>query len=157
MHIELHDPARGGLGDGRTDDDAFGDGLFDPPPLTAAQRAELLRSLAAGHAPQKACADAGVDPQTYIQALEDDAAFAVALGRLEAVRSLNVLSVTYQKAIAGAAADRSLYLKFRPPPPAPAAGGDAAEVVDAGADAAALTDDRIADLVGDPDGKGADR
>ena len=126
MNNSLHDdPVR--------DEDEFGHGLGDfddPPPLTGPQRTELLRSLAAGHAPQKACLDAGVDPLAFVQAFHDDAAFAVALGRLEAVRSLNVLSVTYQKAISGAAADRGLYLKFRPPPPAPPADAERVELTD---------------------------
>ena len=121
MKIELRDPARGGVYEESCEPlgDEFGDGIFSPPPLSPDQRRDVLAGIAGGHAPQKACRDAGVDPQTFVAALEDDAAFAVALGRLEAVRSLNVLSVTYQKALTGAAADRSLYLKFRPPPPAP--------------------------------------
>ena len=88
-----------------------------PAPLTAGQRAALVHSFAGGNAPQKACADAGVDPLHFIAALTDDAELAVQLGQLETVRSLNVLAVTYQKALSGASADRSLYLKFRPPPP----------------------------------------
>ena len=39
-----------------------------------------------------------------------------------------MLSVTYQKAISGAAADRGLYLKFRPPPPAPPADAERVEL-----------------------------
>ena len=133
------------------DEDEFGHGLGgldDPPPLTGPQRTELLRSLAAGHAPQKACLDAGVDPLAFVQAFHDDAAFAVALGRLEAVRSLNVLSVTYQKAISGAAADRGLYLKFRPPPPAPPAD---AETVASEKPFARMTEDDMSDLLGEGD------
>ena len=85
--------------------------------MTEAQRAALVHSFAGGNAPQKACADAGVDPLHFIAALGHDAELAARLGRLETVRSLNVLAVTYQKALSGASADRSLYLKFRPPPP----------------------------------------
>ena len=135
----------------RDDPDAFGAGLFDPPPLTGPQRAAILRSLAAGHAPQKACLDAGVDPLAYISALHEDAAFSIALGRLEAVRSLNVLSVTYQKAIGGAAADRSLYLKFRPPPPAPELD---AETVFSELPLPDLTEAQVAGLIDDLQKKG---
>ena len=89
-----------------------------PVPLTGDQKAVIVQSLTAGAPPQKACADAGVDPLRFFAALADDAEFALQLGRLEALRSLNVLAITYQKALSGTSADRSLYLKFRPPPPA---------------------------------------
>ena len=102
-----------GLDDGRPGDDPF-----VPRPLTAEQRAAVVRALTAGAAPQKACADAGVDPLQFFAALAEDAELAVQIGRLDALRSLNVLAITYQKALSGASADRSLYLKFRPPPPA---------------------------------------
>ena len=92
--------------------------LYEHAPLTDDQRAAVLQSLKAGAAPQKACADAGVDPLNFFAALADDADLAVQLGRVEAMRSLNVLAITYQKALSGASADRSLYLRFRPPPPA---------------------------------------
>lgn len=108
-----------------TDDMPFGAGLDEEPedplaptPLTAEQRAAVVRALTAGAAPQKACADAGVDPLQFFAALAEDAELAVQIGRLDAMRSLNVLAITYQKALSGASADRSLYLKFRPPPPA---------------------------------------
>ncbi len=107
-----------------TDETPFGAGLeeseppFAPAPLTAAQRAAIVRALTAGAPPQKACTDAGVDPLHFFAALAEDAGLAVQLGRLDAMRSLNVLAITYQKALSGASADRSLYLKFRPPPPA---------------------------------------
>ncbi|NNJ27125.1 hypothetical protein [Alienimonas chondri] len=93
-------------------------GPFKPVPLTNEQRTAVVRALSAGAAPQKACADAGVEPLHFFAALAEDAELAVQLGRLDAMRSLNVLAVTYQKALSGASADRSLYLKFRPPPPA---------------------------------------
>ena len=117
-----------------TDDPLFDDrepaddDPFAPLPLTAAQRAAVVRALTAGAAPQKACADAGVDPLHFFAALAEDAELAVQIGRLDAMRSLNVLAITYQKALSGASADRSLYLKFRPPPPAVAADEETVEL-----------------------------
>ena len=108
--------------DGRNDErrpDPFGFGLLpEAAPLTDRQRAAILAAMTAGAPPQKACADAGVDPLAFFAALECDGELAVSLGRVDALRSMNVLAVTYQKALSGASADRSLYLKFRPPPPA---------------------------------------
>lgn len=92
--------------------------VFTPTALTDEQRAAIVAALTAGAAPQKACADAGVDPLHFFAAIAEDAELAVQLGRLDAMRSLNVLAITYQKALSGASSDRSLYLKFRPPPPA---------------------------------------
>ena len=97
-------------------------------PLTDDQRAAVIAALKAGAAPQKACQDAGVDPLGFFAALACDGELAVQLGRVEAMRSLNVLAVAYQKALGGASADRSLYLKFRPPPPAAAADAETVEL-----------------------------
>jgi hypothetical protein len=101
---------------------------FTPVPPTPEQRAEIVRALTAGAAPQKACADAGVDPLHFFAAVAEDAELAVQLGRLDALRSLNVLAITYQKALSGANADRKLYLQFRPPPPALAADEETCEL-----------------------------
>ena len=101
---------------------------LDPVPLTEEQRTAVVAALKAGAAPQKACQDAGVDPLEFFAALSCDGELAVQLGRVEAMRSLNVLAVAYQKALSGASADRSLYLKFRPPPPAAGADGETVEL-----------------------------
>ncbi|MFH5806008.1 hypothetical protein [Alienimonas sp. DA493] len=126
---------------------------FTPVPLTAEQRAAVVRALTAGAAPQKACTDAGVDPLQFFAALAEDAELAVQIGRLDVMRSLNVLAITYQKALSGASADRSLYLKFRPPPPAVPADEETCELERPARDTA---EEELADLLKDWPGDRSD-
>lgn len=100
----------------------------------------LLRLLLRGASPLAACAQLGVEPETFLDWLQGSR-FRARLIRALHLLSQNVAAALYRKAMEGSVAAQTFYLRHLPPPewPQPAASDDASPLQQ-------LSDDELADL-----------
>lgn len=84
--------------------------------MTPDVREEFIRLLSLGQSPQLICHSLSVASADFFATARDDGAFAQAMEQAQNLKSRNVESVLYRKALEGHVPAMTQYLKVAPPP-----------------------------------------